>query len=315
MRRPLLVLSLTLVAAAACGSHGSGSGKPVVAVSIFPLYDIARRVAGPDLDVRCVLPPGKSEHSYDPTPREVASIADAKLAIGVGFEMDAWLTRIVRGAAGDDVRVEEIGPRLSPRSTVLATGDDAADEARDQMAARGEQVEAEHHHGPTDPHVWLDPQRMQRAATIFEHSFSSLDPRHSQNFHRRAVQVIAQLDQLDQAIQGRAQRWSRHTIVTFHGSMGYYAARYGLTIAAVVEPFPGREPTARYMAEVLAAIGTSHPAALFSEPQLDPRPARVIAQQSGVPLFELDPIGGTPETNTYEKLLTRNTDVLEQALR
>jgi hypothetical protein len=41
----------------------------------------------------------------------------------------------------------------------------------------------------------------------------------------------------------------------------------------------------------------------------------VIAQEADVPLFELDPIGGTPGRDSYEALLRYNADVLEKALR
>ena len=69
------------------------------------------------------------------------------------------------------------------------------------------------------------------------------------------------------------------------------------------------------MADVLRAIREGEAAALFSEPQLDPRPARVVAAESGLPLFELDPIGGGPGAETYEALMRRNIAVLEEALR
>jgi ABC-type Zn uptake system ZnuABC Zn-binding protein ZnuA len=285
------------------------SGKPRVAVSIFPLYDVARRVAGDRLEVVLVLPPGRSEHSYDPTPREMARVADSRLAISVGLGMDEWLTRIVQGAAGTNVTMLEIGPRLDPRPTPLgAVGEEAADEARNG-------AEDDDHHGPQDPHVWLDPQRMSRAVDLFVDAFTRLDAPGAAGFRTRGDEVKRSLGSLDQAIEARAHSWSRHSIVTFHGSMGYYAARYGLQIAAVVEPFPGREPTPRYMADVLGALQRLHPAAMFSEPQLDRRPAQVIADQSHVPLFEVDPVGGTPGADTYERLLTHNTDVFEQALR
>jgi ABC-type Zn uptake system ZnuABC Zn-binding protein ZnuA len=156
---------------------------------------------------------------------------------------------------------------------------------------------------------------MSRAVDVMVESFVRLDPAGAAGFRTRAAAVKQSLAALDSRIAGRARSWSRKTIVTFHGSFGYYADRYGLTIAAVVEPFPGREPTPRYLSEVLAAIGTSHAAALFSEPQLDPRPARVISTQSHVPLFELDPIGGTAPRTSYEALMNANTDVLERALR
>ena len=80
--------------------------------------------------------------------------------------------------------------------------------------------------------------------------------------------------------------------MTFHGSLYYYADRYRLEVAAVVEPVPGREPTARYMADVLDVIRKAAVVALFSEPQLDPRAARAIASEAGLPLYEIDPVGG-----------------------
>ena len=293
----------------ACRPKQASVGPPRVAVSIFPLYDIARRVAGDRLDVVLVLPPGRSEHSYDPTPKEMARVADSRLAISVGLGMDDWLERIIQGAAGSEVPSLQLGPRVQPRSmTQKEVGDEAADEARPAGSE-------EHHHGPEDPHFWLDPVRMRTAADAMVEAFDRLDPASTDGFRARGEAVKSSLTALDAAIGERAHKWSRHTIVTFHGSMGYYADRYGLAIAAVVEPFPGREPTPRYVHDVLAALATSGAAAMFSEPQLDRRPAQVIADQAHTPLFELDPVGGTEGVETYEKLLAHNTDILEQALK
>jgi ABC-type Zn uptake system ZnuABC Zn-binding protein ZnuA len=125
----------------------------------------------------------------------------------------------------------------------------------------------------------------------------------------------ADLDKLHAGLEARAKGWQKRTIITFHGSMGYFAERYGIKIAAVIEPFPGKEPTARYVKEVLDAIDKTKPAALFSEPQLDRRPAQVIADQGKIPLFELDPVGGGPGAETYEALLQKNADVLDKALK
>src|SRR5689334_16060847 len=103
---------VALIALALLSCHrDAATSRPRIAVSIFPLYDIARRVAGDRLDVVLVLPPGRSEHSYDPTPREMARVAGARLGVSVGLDMDTWLERIVRGAAGEHVTFLELGPR------------------------------------------------------------------------------------------------------------------------------------------------------------------------------------------------------------
>lgn len=286
-----------------CGGKSGGSGKPRVAVSIFPVWDIAKRVAGDRLDVVLVLPPGRSEHDYDPTPKEMARIAEAKLALAVGLELDGWVEKIVQGAAGGGVKIVHIGPKVDPLPVEL-----------EEVGAEHE-GEEHHEHGDLDPHFWLDPVRTQKAVDVIVAAFSELDPAGADGYRARGEEVKQSLAALHAQIDGRAKGWSKKVIVTFHGSMGYYARRYGLTIAAVIEPFPGKEPTAKYMQEVLAAIKSSGAAALFSEPQLDKGPAQAIAKEAGVPLHELDPVGGTEGVESYEKLLTHNTDVLETALR
>ena len=97
MRR--LVWVLIAIALAACGKK-AGSGKPRIAVSIFPLYDVTKRIAGDRFDVVLVLPPGKSEHGYDPTPKEIARLEGAKLGIAVGLDMDTWVENIMKNAGG-----------------------------------------------------------------------------------------------------------------------------------------------------------------------------------------------------------------------
>jgi zinc transport system substrate-binding protein len=329
-----------------CSSGTSAPSRLRVAVSIFPLFDLARRVAGERLEVVCVLPPGRSEHGFDPSPREVAAVSGARAGIVVGLEMDEWAERIVTGAAtGTTPEMLRLGPSVDPRRLTAhevgleleehgdhhegeAHEGEAHEEAEDHHEGEahegeahegeahhegGEAHEEHHHHGAFDPHFWLDPVRAQTAVDRMAELFSRLDPEGAAGYTERAERVRGELDALHREIEGRARSWTRRTIVTFHGSFGYYAERYGLTIAAVIEPFPGREPTPRYIQEVLGAVAAAHAAALFSEPQLDRHPAQVIADSAHVPLFELDPIG-TGATESYEALLRANTDVLARAL-
>lgn len=317
-----------------CNQKGSGTvatgDKPRVAVSIFPLWDIVRRVGGDRVEVILVLPPGRSEHSYDPTPKEMAQVAKAKLGLSVGLGMDAWLEKIVRGAAGNDVPIVQLGPNANPRKmTAEEVGEEAAEEAAEKKDKPDDHHDHDHHdhdekkhddhehhdHGAEDPHFWLDPQRMKVVVPTIVTALEKLDATGAEGYKSRGKAIEADLDKLHAAIEGKSKTWTKKTIVTFHGSMGYYAERYGLRIAAVIEPFPGKEPTARYVNDVLGAITKSQAAALFSEPQLDRKPAQVIADQAKLPLFELDPIGGGAGVETYEKLLEKNTDTLDKALK
>jgi len=79
-------------------AEGAAS-KPKVGATIFPLYDIARQVAGPVADVILILPSGASPHTFEPTPSAVRSLAGANALLVIGHGLDDWAVRLARGAA------------------------------------------------------------------------------------------------------------------------------------------------------------------------------------------------------------------------
>jgi ABC-type Zn uptake system ZnuABC Zn-binding protein ZnuA len=156
---------------------------------------------------------------------------------------------------------------------------------------------------------------MQTIVDVIAAELATVDPEGKDTFSKNAQALKASLQDVDAKIGARAKTWSKHTIVTFHGSMSYFAKRYGIRIAAVVEPIAGKEPTATYIAKVIGAIKHSGAAALFTEPQLDKGPGQTIAREAGIQLGELDPVGGVAGRDSYESLLIWNTDQLEKALK
>lgn len=274
------------LAASACG--GNETPAQGVAVSIFPLYDTVRRVAGDRLPVHLVLPPGHDHHSFDPRPQDVAALAEAGLIFAVGLGLDDWVQGIARSAGAGEAKVFEVGPLLDP-----------------MLMPDGKTV---------DPHFWLDPVRMQQAVDVIVGALKALDPEEGPLYRQRGEDVKHSLHELHLDLARRSGGWTRRKIVTFHGSMFYFAERYGLEVVAVVEPVPGQEPTARHLADVLDTMKKTG-AALLSEPQLDPRPARVLAGEAGVAVFAIDPQGGGSNTDSYEKLMRQIADVLDKALQ
>ena len=270
------------------GGDAPPPARAAVAASIFPLFDVVRRVAGEAANVALVLPPGHPDHGFDPRPHDLTRLSAIEVGFGVGLGLDPWLQRTLAASTDGRARVIELGPSLEPRRFP---------------------------EGGLDPHFFLDPERMARAALLVSEALAAGDPAGRGGYATRGEQVAAELRALDADLGARAARLRKRAIVTFHGSFYYFAERYGLTVVAVVEPLPGREPGPQDLAEVLRKVRESGAFALFTEPQLDPRPARVLAAESGLPLFELDPIGGGPGAETYEAFMRKNMAALEAALR
>src|SRR5688572_1736689 len=198
----LIAVGLSL-SSASCGGKKAASGKPRVAVSIFPLYDVTRRIAGDRIDVILVLPPGKSEHGYDPAPKEIARLEGAKLGFAVGLDLDGWVENIIRTAGGAKVvrlgdKVKTIPIDVEPISEEEAAHDDH--DAHEAAGSAKPQDEHEHHHaevGRPDPHFWLDPTL---AASVVDHvadELASIDPAGKDVFAANAKALKAQLAELD----------------------------------------------------------------------------------------------------------------------
>jgi zinc transport system substrate-binding protein len=313
----------------ACGKPGENE-RLSVSVSIFPIYDLTRRIAGPDADVGLLLPPGHNEHSFDPTPKDIEAASRARVGVMVGLGLDPWMEKLMKDAA-PKARILKVGDRV-PTLNIKddPIGDEEADKAREAAGAKVEKHdEHEHEKGATDPHVWLDPERARLIVRAIAEELGKADSAHALDYRKRATELDLSLAALDKEVETRTKALSTRGFVTFHGSfqyfaerykldilaVQYFAERYKLDILAVIEPFPGSQPSGAYVTKVLEVIKAKKVPALFSEPQLDPRPAKVLADEAKIPLGVLDPVGGGPETDTYEKMIRFDMTALEKHLK
>lgn len=314
----LLVAPIALALAIVPGCSkcaGGASERTRVAVSIFPIYDLARRVAGPDADVSLLLQPGRNEHAFDPSPSDVATVARAKVGVMVGLGLDPWMEKLVKDAA-PNARLLKVGDRV-PTLTIKddPIGDEEADKARAAAGKKDEAEEHAHEKGALDPHVWLDPERARLIVRAIAEELGRADASHAVAFRERATEIDKSLAALDKEVEDRTKTWKTRSFITFHGSFQYYAERYKLSILAVIEPYPGSQPSPDYVAAVLKVVEAKKVPALFGEPQLDPRPAKILADEAKIPLGTLDPVGGGAETDSYEKMIRYDTAQLEKYLK
>jgi zinc transport system substrate-binding protein len=291
-RRAVLLLLVPLAAAAAC--HPAPGPQRQVAATVFPLYDIAQRVAGDRLAVQLILQPGLDPHDYEPRPRDVAGLSDAALIFAVGLGLDPWAQRVARAAGAGEARVFEIGPLMDP---ILAPSG----------VVRTEPL--------IDAHFWTDPVRALHAVDVTVEALSGLDPGGGPFYRERGQNLRQSIEALHREISRDAATWRRHRIITFHGSLFYFAARYGLQVVGVVEPVPGSEPPPQHLTDLMQLLRGPDPPALFVEPQLDGQLARSLARETGALVHEVDPMGGAPRARSYEDLLRAIARAMDEALR
>jgi ABC-type Zn uptake system ZnuABC Zn-binding protein ZnuA len=272
--------------AAQAGPAGGEEARPRVATTIFPLYDIARQITGPVADVALMLPPGASPHTFEPTPSQVRALAAARLVLVIGHGLDDWAARLARSAGA--ARVVPVDRGITFR--------------------RGAG-------GSADPHYWLAPVNAKAIARTVAGELEGLAPERRVEIQTALRTCLGRLDALDAEVREILADLPTRRIATFHDAFGYFADAFGLEVAAVFEPFPGREPGPRFVAEFQRKIRATGVRVLFAEPQLSLEPLRPIARDLGITLSVLDPLGGLPGRQDYGELLRFNARQAATALR
>lgn len=265
--------------------------RPRVVATIFPLYDWTREVAGPDATVRQLMPPGVEIHSWAPAPTDVATLQRADLFVSAGADLEPWAARLIE-AAERRPAVFEAARHLPP-----------------EVAAEG------------DPHFWTDPVAAMTVVGALAETLSSLDAERAAAYRERAEAYAARVAELHREMENLVRHARRRTIVfAGHRAFEPMARRYGLHVRTPIEAVsPDVPPSPRAIAELVQTVRETGPRFVFHEEILEPRIARVIAEESGAQLRLLHGLHNrTPDEarrgETWLSLYRRNLDALKGEL-
>ncbi len=271
LKRILIVMLLGAVLIAAClpaGPVGQG-GLRVLAVETF-LADIAQNVAGERVKIDSLVPLGLDPHAFEPSPQDVARIADSSVLVVNGSGFEEWLKPVLSNTGGQHAVIEGSAGLVS------------------RSAREGEQVEgaaADDHHDLGDPHFWLDPLLVVRYAENIRDGLSQADPAGKDIYAANAAAYIARLQDLDAWIRQEVQKVpaGQRLLVTNHESLGYFADRYGFQIVGTVVPSVSSDasPSAQQLARLIDQVRATHARAIFIETGSSPLLAQQVAAETG----------------------------------
>jgi zinc transport system substrate-binding protein len=282
----------------------SNQHKPVIIASMFTLYDFARHLAGTNMHVVCPVPPGVDPHSMEPTPAIAKQVASADGVFLMGLGMDVWLEKLAQN-----------NPKV--KRMVVSDGIPTMPATKGEIAPPDHEGHSHAHHLNVDPHIWMDPVRARQIVIKMAHEMKLLLPEAGEAIDSRATNLVKELDALNLEYGTMARHATTHEIITFHGAFGYLFKQYGLRVLAVIEVFPGDQPSAQYLREVVELTRKHNIHTIFAEPQLPDGPARVIAQEIGGNVERLDPCETLLRENpnlTYVERQKKNIEVLRRVL-
>ncbi|WP_019120033.1 metal ABC transporter substrate-binding protein [Brevibacillus massiliensis] len=316
-KKTVAVLAAAGFALAGCGAADQPAAseqtpkpgdKLKVVATFYPMYEFAQKVAGDYADVTALVPPGVEPHDWEPTPKDIQTIADADVFIYNGGGLEGWVEDALNSTKNEKLKVVETTHGIS-----LMEGS-----AEEEDEAHGDGHEHGHEHG-LDPHVWLDPVLAQQQVQQIEAALVEADPDHREAYEKNAAAYIKELEELDQAFQKMVSSAKRKEFVVQHAAFGYLARQYGLTQVPISGLSPEEDPSPAQLIEIVKFAKEHNVNTIFFETLVSPKVAETVAKEIGAKTAVLNPLEGLTDEERAQNLdyigvMQKNLQALQAAL-
>jgi len=268
-----------------------------VAATTFPIYDITRNVTGDKVKVISIVPSGASPHTYEVTPEQVKELWDTKIVFKIGQGVDDWTDDL--SSSISKIQIVTLDNNVSFKKF-----EENKDKEKDK-----------HSHGEYDPHYWLSINNAKIIAHNIADELTKLDPNNADYYQKNLEQYKEKLSELKKSAVEKLKELKNRKLVTTHNAWSYFADEFDLEIVGTFQPSPGQEPTPQQLTELQNLISENNVKALFSEPQLSNEIIKPFADDTGLNVYILDPLGGINNRQSYIELIKYNVDTIYNALK
>lgn len=297
---PVIFLLSNITACKDKHSSEETTGPIKIYVSILPQKYFVEKIGGNLVDVDVLVRPGQNPHTYEPTPKQMSSLAETDIyfSIGVTFE-DIWIKKIA--AANPNLKIVPTYQGIKRRTMEKHSHEDG----------HGTETGIDGHDEHTeslDPHIWLDPNLVLKQADIITNALISFSPENKVIFQTNHQLFIREMVELDKFIREELKGIKSNSFLVFHPTWGYYADEYGLQQISIEKE--GKEPSAKHLAELIRIAEKKHIKVIFVQAQFSRTYAESIARAIGAKIITVDPL--SPD---YTKNLMHVTKIMAENLK
>ena len=235
------------------GEKATAPKRISIVATIYPQYDWLKNVLGEradSVDLKLLVKNGADLHSFQPSAKDIATIAKADLVVYVGGESEEWIEKALAAtpkegrtevnlmkALGDRVKEEEIVEGMQAEEE-----EHHPETSSGQAHEHGEEAEEHHHHDEeeeveNDEHIWLSLKNAEILVKSIAESLAKIDAANADTYKANAAAYIAKIQELDgefaTAVSGASQktvlfgdRFPFRYLVDDYG-IKYYAAFVG----------------------------------------------------------------------------------------
>ncbi len=319
----------------------AAAGELRIVTTTTDLADITRRIAGKHATVSSIATGKEDPHFLQAKPSYIVRARKADVWIRIGMELEiGWEGPILDGSRNRRIAVGTDGHVDASKQVLrLEVHTHKVDRSMGDI----------HPHG--NPHYWLDPLNGRMMARTIATRLSKLAPEHQKDFETNlkafekdldermfGEELVAAVggtklwtlvvnDKLDQELKakglsGKVGGWlakmapfKGHKIITYHRSWVYLTNRFGLKVAAELEPKCGIPPSPRHLVKVSQLAKKEKIKAILFEPFYSPKAVNFVAGRSSAKAVACaNTVGGDAGATSYLEMLDQVITKLSQAM-
>lgn len=300
---------------AACGTSNTEEGTTDsldVVTTFYPMYNFTENIVGTNGNVTALLGAGQDTHSYEPTPKDMAAIAEADVFVYSSEYMETWVPAVLETLSDSDVTV------INASEGIAFYEDNDADHGHDRDDEE-EHHEDEGHNHAVDPHVWLDPVYAKQMVETISTAIQSVDSENKTTYQENTAAYVEQLEALDVEFQTAFQSADNRVFVVQHAAFGYLARRYNLTEVSISALTSNQEVSPAKLAEIGNFIKENDVEVIYYQDSRNNDLATTLAKETDTELGVLSAVEGITKSDQeagidYLTIMHDNLEALKQTI-
>ncbi len=289
-----LLLRLTAFVLIGLSSLAAPADEKLKVVTTIPdLADFARRIGGPEVEVRSLSRGTENLHAVRVKPSMLIALSKADLFLEMGLSMEsAWLPELLIKSRNKKIAVGADGFEN------CSLGWKAIDVPESLSRKEGEL------HPEGNPHFNLDPEAGLHLARRVHAALSRVDPEHEDGYNRRLAAWTKEYEAARKGWEKIGKELKGKKLAVYHVEFNYFATRYGMELAASIEPKPGIPPRPSDIAKVVKALGEKSVPLIVTAAWSNNRQVADIARKTNAKVLELpNQVGGADWAGSWVELM------------
>lgn len=255
-----------------CGkeSNQSSPDKKVISVSIYPQKYFIEQIAGNDVDVNVIIPPGANPATYEPSPGQMKNLGDSEAYLKIGhlvFEK-VWM------------------PKMSSVNPDMKIFDQS--EPINVISSKGHSHGNHQHSAGTDPHIWMSPKLVKKQIKVVRDMLQTLYPENENSYKENYSAFLHRLDSLDTYMEDKFEPLDDRAFIIFHPALSYLARDYNLEQISIETE--GKEPSPSKMEKLMQKAEKHNINTVFIQEQFSTDKAKALAREINAKVVVINPL-------------------------